>query len=103
VEGRGDGGIDEAVLNLTHIAEAAQGISSSVDLPRYCIIGARPVKLVATEEGGLDCLAYDWETGELARDMSYLTRAVLPDEEVDVVSAEEFERHVARLRTERRQ
>ncbi|MBI4700707.1 MAG: hypothetical protein HY744_06015 [Deltaproteobacteria bacterium] len=72
-----------------------------MDLPRYCIVGARPVKLVETADGGMDCLAYDWETGAMVRNMDYLTRACLPDEEVDIVTADEFDAQVARLRSGR--
>ena len=71
-----------------------------MDLPRYCIVGRRPVKLVETSDGGMDCLAYDWDTGELVRNMDYLTRACLPDDEVDVVSVEQFDAQLARLRAE---
>jgi hypothetical protein len=46
-----------------------------MDLPRYCIVGARPVKAIETEDGGMDILAYDWSTGEFARHMEFLTRA----------------------------
>jgi hypothetical protein len=69
-----------------------------VDLPRYCIIGARPVKAVETADGGMDILAYDWSTGEFAREMGYLTRVSLPDEEVDIVSREQFDAYIAELR-----
>ena len=72
-----------------------------MDLPRYCIVGARPVKLVETEDGGMSCLAFNWDTGELERDMSMLTRAMLPDGEVDIVTEEEFDEAVSRLRAER--
>jgi hypothetical protein len=69
-----------------------------VDLPRYCIVGARPGKAIETEDGGMDILAYDWSTGEFARDMECLTRVSLPDEEVEVVSREQFDAYVAELR-----
>ena len=68
-----------------------------MQLPRYCIIGARPVKAIETEDGGMDVLAYDWRPGEFARDMGYLTRVTLPDEEVEIISAEEFDAYVAEL------
>lgn len=74
-------------------------IGSDMDLPRHCIVGDRPVVVFATEDGGLDCQAYDWKTGDFVRAMEYLTRTLLPDIEVDVVSAEELERHVAALRS----
>lgn len=70
-----------------------------MDLPRYCIVGARPVKAIETEDGGMDVLAFDWSTGEFARDMNYLTRVTLPDEEVETVPAHEFDAYVAELRS----
>jgi len=71
-----------------------------MDLPRYCIVGARPVKLVQTDDGGMTCMAFDWDTGEMERDMTMLTRALLPDGEVDSVTEEEFDQAVSRLREE---
>jgi len=69
-----------------------------MNLPIYCIVGHRPVKALATEDGGMDVLAYDWATGEFRREPGYLHRVVTPDGEVDVVTEKEFEEHVARLR-----
>ena len=71
-----------------------------MDLPRYCIVGARPVKLVQTDDGGMTCMAFDWDTGEVERDMTMLARALLPDGEVDIVTEEEFDQAVSRLREE---
>jgi hypothetical protein len=48
-------------------------------------VSARPVKALPTPEGGMDVLAFDWETGEFKRDMSYVERIALPDVEVDIV------------------
>jgi len=73
-----------------------------MDLPRYCIVGARPVKAIETEDGGMDILAYDWSTGEFVRHMEYLTRVCLPNEEVEVVSQQEFDAHVAKLHARRK-
>ncbi len=69
-----------------------------MELPSFFIVGARPVKAVRTEEGGMDVLAFDWKTGELRRDLSYLERIVMPDVEVDVVTEAAFEEAVAALR-----
>ena len=69
-----------------------------MDLPSYFIVGARPVKAVRTEEGGMDVLAYDWKTGELRRDLSYLERIVMPDVEVEVVTEAVFEEALVVLR-----
>ena len=71
-------------------------------LPAYFVVGARPVKAVATAQGGMDILAYDWDSGELRRDMSYLSRLTLPDAEVESVTEEAFERRVAGLRAKTR-
>ncbi|MCA2977549.1 MAG: hypothetical protein INH41_08110 [Myxococcaceae bacterium] len=65
-------------------------------LPRYFFIGDRPVKLVATPDGGLDVLALDWDTAEFVRDLRYLSRCLHGDGEVDEVDAPEFDARVAR-------
>jgi hypothetical protein len=69
-----------------------------MNLPMYCIVGSRPVKLIATETGGTDVLAYDWETGEFQREMQYLTKVLMGEGEVDYVSEQEFDRLVTELR-----
>ncbi len=70
-----------------------------MELPLYCIIGARPVKGVATADGGMDVLAYDWTTGEFVRAMAYLTTLVHPtDEDAEFVDSVAFETCVANLR-----
>lgn len=68
-------------------------------LPRYFIVGARPVKLVETPEGGMDVLAWEWGTGRFVRELRYLARVTGgTDVEVDEVDAAAFERHCAELR-----
>lgn len=82
----------------------------TLKLPIYAIIGLRPVKGVATVEGGMDILAYDWECGDFKREMDYLMCLVTgADEEleispmeVDFVSEEEFEARTELLRRELR-
>ena len=70
-----------------------------MELPRYCIVGDRPVKAVATDDGGMDILAFDWKTGEFVREMDYLSQVVMSQGgEVDVVTKEEFDKKVATLR-----
>ena len=69
-----------------------------MELPRYCICGARPVKLVRTDDGGMDCLAYNPRTKQFERNMDYLTRCVLvQDPETEIVTEEEFDAAVAEL------
>ena len=74
-----------------------------MELPIYCIVGDRPVKGVATPEGGMDVLAFDWQTGRFVRDMSHLHTLVHPtDEDADFVDEDTFDARVADLRREGR-
>ena len=36
-----------------------------MDLPRYFIVGNRPVKFVKTEDGGMSVQVFDWSNGFL--------------------------------------
>jgi hypothetical protein len=73
-----------------------------MDLPVYCIVGDRPVKGISTPEGGMDVLAFDWDTGGFVRDMSHLHTLAHPlDEDADFVDAPTFEARVSALRGER--
>lgn len=68
-------------------------------LPRYFLVGDRPVKAVATPEGGLDLLAWSWADKAFARDMSLLSRVLFNQgEDVDEVDRATFEARVAGLR-----
>lgn len=69
-----------------------------MNLPLYCIVGERPVKAIETEDGGMDVLAYDWDTGEFKRAMQYLSKITVGDGEIDYVSENEFEQYVEQLR-----
>lgn len=68
--------------------------------PEYYIVGARPVKVVRTEAGGTDCLAYNWETGQFERNLSYLPKVDFMEGEVDSVDEEMFNQQVEKLRSE---
>ena len=83
--------------------QALQSSSASarllaVKLPLYAIVGDRPVKAERTEDGGMVLLAFDWETGELKPNGSYLTKIFTPNAETDFVDKRTFERKVAELR-----
>lgn len=73
-----------------------------MDLPRYFIVGDRPVQFVPTAEGGMDVQAYDWPTGDFVREMGYLSRCLGPDVEVDEVDEATFLAAVRRHRAEQR-
>ena len=81
-----------------------------MELPRYLIVGKRPVKAVETEDGGMDVLAFGWKTGKFRREMRYLDCVLFGEDEelgisaleVDFVTEEEFLRRVKALKREKR-
>lgn len=66
--------------------------------PEYYIVGARPVKVVKTESGGLDCLVYDWKTGEFETNLDYMAKVHFMEGEVDAVDKKTFNQKVEILR-----
>lgn len=64
---------------------------------KHYLAGERPIRLITTPDGGLDCEVYDWQTGALTRDMSYLLRCMNEDD-ADRVSEAEFDAKVAEHR-----
>ena len=68
-----------------------------MELPLYLIFGARPVKFERTADGGMDVLAFDWETGEFVRDLSYLSRYFRNEPETEVVSKRKFDDRIEAL------
>ncbi|MFX0018908.1 MAG: hypothetical protein ACFFAK_06200 [Promethearchaeota archaeon] len=66
-------------------------------LPLFMIFGRRPVKFISTPEGGMDILAFDWESGEFERDLSYLSKLFKYSPECDEVTEEEFDMYVKKL------
>lgn len=70
--------------------------------PVFVIAGARPVRSVPTVDGGLDVLAFDWETGRLVCDRSQFDTVLAPgDRDVDVVDVTAFYDAVTALRQQR--
>ncbi len=88
--------------NVTYVDEHlgyAAGVTTPTETAtRYFIVGARPVRLVPRPDGGLGVEAIDWQTGEMVRATQYLSRVIHGDNEVDEVTAEEFDRAVAEIR-----
>ena len=86
--------------------------SGSLKLPRYAIVGDRPVMAERTEDGGMRTLAYDWKTGELVGEGGHLIHlffpSLLPDPDeaagwdaggdIEFVSKKRFDQKVAELR-----
>lgn len=69
-----------------------------MELPRYFRVGDRPVKFVATPDGGMDVLALDWDTGQFVRAMQYLTRCMEGDVEVDELEEAEWLEHLKKMK-----
>jgi len=70
----------------------------SLSRNRYFLVGIRPVRLRVLEDGGLTCESFDWNTGEMSRDLSYLTRVVMGyDAEVEEVSEDDLNAAVDQL------
>lgn len=69
-----------------------------MDLPIYCVVDTRPVKVVPADEGGLEVLAYDPNIGDFVRRMDLLERVILQDDLVMELTEDEFYSHLARIR-----
>ncbi len=67
--------------------------------PWYFLINGRPVKVVATKDGGMDVLSVNLETGKLERNMAYLAQCFEPGQEVQRVSEAEFNSHLELIQT----
>lgn len=68
-----------------------------MDLPRYFIVGNRPVKFVGTEDGGMTVQVFDWNNGSFIRNLDYLLKAIYSDDTQEVTK-EQFLSHVDTLR-----
>lgn len=69
----------------------------SAGFPWYFVVDDRPVKVVATPDGGMDVLILNPETGKLERDMDYLARCFEPGQAVQRLSETEFQARIAAL------
>lgn len=68
-----------------------------MDLPIFCVVDTRPVKVVATPEGGVEVLAFDAESGDFVRRMDLLERVLMQDDWVVELTEDEFSEHVSNL------
>lgn len=66
--------------------------------PWYFVINDRPVKVIATPDGGMDVLILNLETGKLERNMAYLSRCFEPGQDVNRLSEEAFNHLVETIR-----
>lgn len=70
---------------------------SKLPQAEYYTVNDRPVKIVPTANGGKTVLVMNWHTGEFERDLSYLSRCYNPEQDVDRLSEEMFEKYVKKL------
>jgi len=62
----------------------------SAGFPWFFVINDRPVKVVATPDGGMDVLILNMATGDLERNMDYLSQCFEPGQNVRRITEEEF-------------
>jgi hypothetical protein len=70
----------------------------SAGFPWYFLVNDRPVKVIATPDGGMDVLILNLTTGELERNMAYLTLCFEPGQNVKRLSEAEFDTQIAELK-----
>jgi hypothetical protein len=70
----------------------------SSTFPWYFAINDRLVKVVATANGGMDVLVLSLATGELERNMAYLSQCFEPGQDVTRLSEEEFNNRVEAIK-----
>lgn len=71
-----------------------------MDLPIFCVVDTRPVKVVPDSDGGVEVLAFDPESGEFVRRMDLLERVLMQDDWVVELTEDEFEAHLSELLAE---
>jgi hypothetical protein len=69
-----------------------------VGFPWYFAIDDRLVKVIATSSGGMEVLLFNPATGELERNMDYLSRCFEPGKDVQRLSEAEFKTKLAEQR-----
>ena len=91
-------------LEKSRCGEEAERLKSSASKaapsqPAWYALNDRPVQLVPTPEGGLDCLALDMRTGEFVRDLSCLSRCLCSQGDVDAFADQaSFDAYVSDIR-----
>jgi len=72
-------------------------MSKKSDFPWYFAVSDRLVKVLASSDGGMDVLLANPMTGQLERNMAYLTACFEPGQDVQRLSEEEFQARLASL------
>lgn len=84
-------------------AQAADGDNSPLrawlmDLPIYCTLDGRPVKVVEAWDGGAEVWMYDALRGDFVRRGDLLERVLVQDDGVRELTETEFEAELTSLR-----
>lgn len=74
---------------------------NATDEIRYYVIGIRPVRLRSLEDGGVEVLKFDGDTGTFVPGVVFFEKAFWGGDEVDKLSENEFIQQTERLRRER--
>lgn len=74
-------------------------MSKDSGFPWYFTINDRPVKVVATPNGGMDVLIANLITGKLERDLQYLAYCFEPGQNVQRISEAEFNTRLTTLQS----
>jgi hypothetical protein len=69
-----------------------------MDLPIYCVLEGRPVKVVESDHGGVEVWLFDLKRGDFIRRGDLLERVLLQDDGVTELNEDEFEDTLRRLR-----
>jgi hypothetical protein len=70
----------------------------SAGFPWYFLVNDRPVKVIATPNGGMNVLILNLTTGELEQDMAYLALCFEPGQNVKRLSEAEFNTQITALK-----
>ncbi len=68
-----------------------------MDLPIYCVLEGRPVKVVEADDGGVEVWLFDAQRGGFVRRGDLLERVLLQDDGVVELNEPEFEEVLQKL------
>ena len=68
-----------------------------MDLPIYCVVEGRPVKVVEADDGGVEVWLFDTAHGDFVRRGDLLERVLVQDDGVVELNEPEFEEVVRKL------
>lgn len=73
---------------------------NTADERQYFVVGNRTVQLLPLENGGMEILKLDWDTGKFMPGADYLPKVMFGKDEVEKVSEDEFIQQTEQMRRE---